>query len=203
MLYLTNAQVPQSMGILSSLFPLILMGVVFYFLILKPQRKQQEKQKETQESLKLGSHVIVRSGIRGVVVQLKGDSFILETGNNGTQIEFLRESVAYIEEQSNLENPNVSEFNNEPIGDLSYGNDVRFINMINEAKNSIGSEKEYDILLEDIYEFIVVENTTRAEDIVRTYKLPENRAHEILEQLTELKLLEKDFDNYIIKVDPR
>jgi preprotein translocase subunit YajC len=50
-----------------SIMPLILIGVVFYFLVFMPQRKRQKALKEMLEKLKPGDKVITSGGIYGIV----------------------------------------------------------------------------------------------------------------------------------------
>lgn len=195
-----NFATQQAGNILPSILMFALVGAMFYFMILRPQKKQQQKMQETMQSLKVGDHVITRAGVRGVVSEVKGDSFILETGPQKTQIEYLKQAISYVEAENKS---NESVFNNEPVGDLSYGNDTRFIDKLNELKDNHPNIEDYDLLLEDVFEYIVVKNTTNIEDIQKTFRLDEERAAKILEQLTELGILSEDIDEKEILVDPR
>lgn len=87
-------QMPQ--GQFLSLLWLVLLGILFYFLLYRPQKKQQNQQKQMMNSLKLGDKIVTKSGVRGKVVYLDEISFIIETGNNGSQIEYLKNALSYI-----------------------------------------------------------------------------------------------------------
>ncbi|HUF15913.1 MAG TPA: preprotein translocase subunit YajC [Acidimicrobiia bacterium] len=62
---------------LPSLLFLALMVVVFYFLIIRPQRKRSQAQKEMAESLAVGDEVRTIGGIHGTVLSMNEDSVVL------------------------------------------------------------------------------------------------------------------------------
>lgn len=55
---------------LGSFLPLILMFVVIYFLMIRPQQKRQKQEKEFEKNLKVGDKIITRSGLHGKVLEL-------------------------------------------------------------------------------------------------------------------------------------
>ncbi len=57
-------------GGLTFLFPLLLIGVVFYFLLIRPQQRAEKKRKEMLANVKKGWRVITAGGLRGTVVKL-------------------------------------------------------------------------------------------------------------------------------------
>ena len=201
-MYLAQAQGAGSL--ISTVLMFVVIGLVFYFMIIKPQKKQQKQFKETLENLKVGDHIITRAGMRGEVVQLKGDSFILESGPDRVKLEFLKQAISYVENpqaETAKENP----FTGAPVGDLSYGNDVRFINKIKEIKERKNINKELDILIEDVYEFVVIEKVGNEDNVQKTFRVEKERATTILDQLTELGVITTPNENgdRLINVDPR
>ena len=74
-------------GLLVQLLPLILIFVVFYFLLIRPQQKRVKQHKEMVNSLKVGSSVVTSGGIVGKVinvdVKIKRDTIVelLENSN--------------------------------------------------------------------------------------------------------------------------
>ncbi|HEX6946091.1 MAG TPA: preprotein translocase subunit YajC [Acidimicrobiia bacterium] len=62
----------------SSIVFLLLMGVVFYFLIVRPQRKRVKAQQELVSTLQIGHEVRTIGGIHGRVVSMDNDSVVLE-----------------------------------------------------------------------------------------------------------------------------
>ncbi|KQT31052.1 preprotein translocase subunit YajC [Chryseobacterium sp. Leaf405] len=66
----------------SSPMMLIMMGVMlvgFYFLMILPQQKKQKKEKAFVESLKVGTRVVLTSGLHGRIAQVQEDGFVIET----------------------------------------------------------------------------------------------------------------------------
>ncbi len=89
------AQAPKG-NMLSSLLMMVGVIVLMYFMMIRPQKKQQAKMKETMDSLKVGDQIVTRSGVRGKIVKLDDVAFVLETGDKNTQIEFLRDALMYV-----------------------------------------------------------------------------------------------------------
>lgn len=61
---------------------LIMMGVVFvgfYFLMIRPQVKKQKQEKKFQDDLKVGSRVVLTSGLHGRIAQIQEDGVVIET----------------------------------------------------------------------------------------------------------------------------
>lgn len=74
-----------SMG--SSIWVLVgyiaLFGVLIYFMIIRPQKKQQKKQDELMSSIELGDSVLTSSGFYGTIIDIADeDVVIVEFGNN-------------------------------------------------------------------------------------------------------------------------
>lgn len=69
------------METISQFFPFILLFVVFYFFMLRPQMNRAKKEKKFAAELKKGNKVITKSGMHGKVVELndKDNSCVIET----------------------------------------------------------------------------------------------------------------------------
>ena len=76
-----------------SFLPLILMFVVFYFLLIRPQQKRQKEQAEMIKNLKKGDRVITSGGIIGTIHTLQDDYVVLKVGDQDTKIEILRSGI--------------------------------------------------------------------------------------------------------------
>lgn len=70
----------QQAGGMFSIVWLVAMIVVFYFVLVRPQKKQEKKMKEMLASLQVGDKVITAGGIAGKIVKIKDDFVYLETG---------------------------------------------------------------------------------------------------------------------------
>ena len=63
-----------------SLVMLVLMFVVFYFILIRPQKKKEKELKNMLAALKVGDEVATIGGIHGKIVRIKDDLFVLESG---------------------------------------------------------------------------------------------------------------------------
>ena len=64
---------------LQSFMPFILMFVVIYFFMIRPQQKRAKQEKEFESALKVGDKIITKSGIHGKVAELADTTVIIET----------------------------------------------------------------------------------------------------------------------------
>lgn len=61
---------PEMMQMLASYGPILFMGFVFYFLLYRPQKKEQQRRTNMLDSLKKGDRVITAGGIHGAITAL-------------------------------------------------------------------------------------------------------------------------------------
>lgn len=83
-------------GALGSFLPLILIFVIFYFFLIRPQNKKQKETQKMINALKKGDKVITIGGIHGVVSSVKEKTIIIKVDDNA-KIEFNRTAVASVE----------------------------------------------------------------------------------------------------------
>ncbi|XHR95901.1 preprotein translocase subunit YajC [Mucilaginibacter sp. UC70_90] len=69
------------LGSYGSLVPMVLIIVVFYFFMIRPQVKKQKDQKKYVEELKKGDRVITTAGIHGRIIDLNETTFLVEVEN--------------------------------------------------------------------------------------------------------------------------
>jgi preprotein translocase subunit YajC len=67
------------MGQLQQFLPFLLMFVVIYFFMIRPQQKRAKNEKEFESNLKVGDKIITKSGIHGKIAELTDSTVILET----------------------------------------------------------------------------------------------------------------------------
>jgi preprotein translocase subunit YajC len=75
--------------------PLILIFVVFYFLLIRPQQKRAKEHKQMVEGLKKGEEVVTNGGILGKITAVEENFITLEIAAN-TQIKLQRQAVTAI-----------------------------------------------------------------------------------------------------------
>lgn len=76
-----------------SFLPLILMFVVFYFLLIRPQQKRQKAVAEMIKNLKKGDRVVTTGGLIGTVMAVHDDYVVLKVGDQDTKVEVLRTAI--------------------------------------------------------------------------------------------------------------
>ncbi|MFZ4694782.1 MAG: preprotein translocase subunit YajC [Verrucomicrobiia bacterium] len=82
-------------SLLGALGPMILIFVVFYLILIRPQQKQQKEARKMLEALKVGDRVLVAGGIYGMVAQLKEKSVVVKIAEN-TRVEILRSAIQQV-----------------------------------------------------------------------------------------------------------
>jgi preprotein translocase subunit YajC len=90
---------PNSASSLLSMFlPMILIVAVFYFLMIRPQRKKDKKVKDMLGNLKAGDRIVTIGGIYGTIKGLRENDVILNVGRGDTEIVFARWAIRNVEE---------------------------------------------------------------------------------------------------------
>ena len=77
-------QVNPVMSTIVSILPLVLIIVLLYFMMIRPQRKKEKETKAMINAMKVGDKVVTIGGICGKVAKIKDESVFIETGNIGT-----------------------------------------------------------------------------------------------------------------------
>ncbi len=88
---------------ISLFFTLALMLVLLYFMIYRPQKKQEKKDAAMRAALEIGDQVTTIGGIIGRVVAIKEDTFVLETGADRVKIRFTKNAISSVE-KLNMDN---------------------------------------------------------------------------------------------------
>ena len=86
-----------------SMIPLILMyvvvfGVFFYFVLYRPQKKEQKKTSAMLSTLEIGDCVLTTSGVYGIIIDITDDNVIVVFGNNkNCRIPMRKQAIAEVE----------------------------------------------------------------------------------------------------------
>ena len=80
--------------------PMILIFVVFYFLLIRPQRKKDKEAKTMLDNLKVGDRICTIGGIYATIVRIKDDVLTVEVGDQKTQMMIARWAVRNVEQLS-------------------------------------------------------------------------------------------------------
>ena len=90
-------------GLSVLLFQVALIFGIFYFLIIRPQRRQQQRHKELLAALQKGDHVITSGGIVGEVLHLKENEITIRSGES--KLVVLRANIANVVNRVEAEKP--------------------------------------------------------------------------------------------------
>ena len=100
---LAYAQASQTAGgqsFIIQLLPLILIFVVFYFLLIRPQQKRVKQHKEMVSSLKVGNKVVTSGGILAKIVKIDDENYITvsisESISGGVNVKLKRDTIAEV-----------------------------------------------------------------------------------------------------------
>jgi preprotein translocase subunit YajC len=85
---------PEISQFIQASWPIILMGVIFYFLLYRPQQKEQKKRSEMLNSLKKGDKVVTIGGIHGVITGITDKIVTLKIAEK-VEIEISRTAVSH------------------------------------------------------------------------------------------------------------
>ena len=84
---------PTGQAGMSMFIPMILIFVIFYMLVFRPQKKEQKQKQDMRNNLKKNDQVVTIGGIHGTVVLLKDKTVILRV-DDSVKIEFDKESIS-------------------------------------------------------------------------------------------------------------
>lgn len=98
---LENTTTPTGGGdLLTFLFPILMIVVMFvamYFLTIRPQKKAEKEANDMRNNLQVGDEVTTIGGIIGRIVSIKDETCVIETTKNGTKIRFLKSAIRNVD----------------------------------------------------------------------------------------------------------
>ena len=91
-------QVSSIAALATTFLPLILIFVVFWFMLIRPQRKKDKQVKEMLNNLKAGDRICTIGGIYGTITGLKDDTITLSVGKDNLSMVVARWAIRSVEE---------------------------------------------------------------------------------------------------------
>ncbi|MCB5235664.1 preprotein translocase subunit YajC [Niallia circulans] len=88
------------MGQLASLLPFILMFVLFYFLLIRPQQKRQRAVRDMQSSLKKGDKIVTIGGMHATIDAIDEGTIVLKSKDGSSRLTFDRNAIREVVESS-------------------------------------------------------------------------------------------------------
>ena len=78
----------------SSIIMMALIIVVFWFFIIRPQRKKDKETAKMRSELQVGDEIVTIGGIIGIIVSMKEDSLVIETGSDRSKVRLARRAIS-------------------------------------------------------------------------------------------------------------
>ena len=94
--YAQAAQTAGGQSFIIQLLPLILIFVVFYFLLIRPQQKRVKQHREMVTNLKVGNQVITSGGILSKIVKVDDNNFITISISEGVNVKIKRDTITEV-----------------------------------------------------------------------------------------------------------
>jgi preprotein translocase subunit YajC len=82
------------MDTIISFAPILIVVVVFYFMLIRPQQKKDKEDRAMRENLEIGDEIVTMGGIIGLVVSIKEDTVVIETGSDRSKIRIIKGAVS-------------------------------------------------------------------------------------------------------------
>lgn len=88
-----DAQPGAGASLFGLLLPMIILFVIMYFMMIRPQRKREKEIEEMRSKLEVGDEVITSGGVIGRVVSIQEDSIVIESGTSRSKIRVARWAI--------------------------------------------------------------------------------------------------------------
>jgi preprotein translocase subunit YajC len=82
--------------IMMNILPFVLIFAIFYFLLIRPQKKKQQAHKNMIDAIKQGDQVLLNSGFKGQVRNIKDNGYFVVEVAKGVDVEVLKSAIANV-----------------------------------------------------------------------------------------------------------
>ena len=94
----------SGMGMVGAIVWMVVLFGIMYFLMLRPQKKEQKRLQAMLNSMEVGDSVVTTSGFYGVIMDITDDDVIVEFGNNkNCRISMQKKAIAQVEKAKSSE----------------------------------------------------------------------------------------------------
>jgi len=83
---------------IAGLLPLLLLIVIMYFMLIRPQKKREKQVNQMRSNVQVGDEVITIGGICGKIVKTKDDTLVIQVGADKVKFEIMRWAVSKVVE---------------------------------------------------------------------------------------------------------
>ena len=88
-----ETEVSTASMLLSTFGPIVIMFVVFYFLLIRPQKKRDTEIQKMREAIEVGDEIVTIGGIVGRIVSIKEDTLVIETSGERSKLRIARWAI--------------------------------------------------------------------------------------------------------------
>jgi preprotein translocase subunit YajC len=88
---------PGASSITGMLLPFVAIFIVFYFLLIRPNQRQQARHQEILKNLKNGDRVVTSGGVHGTIVGLRDEYIVIRVPPDSVKLEVQRSAIATLE----------------------------------------------------------------------------------------------------------
>lgn len=92
-----NAGNMGAMGGMSTILMLVVVFIAMYFIVIRPQKKQEKEKAQMLNNLQVGDEITTIGGIIGKVISIKEETCMIETGKDKTRIRILKSAVSRVD----------------------------------------------------------------------------------------------------------
>ena len=82
------------MEIIASLVPMLIVFVVFYLVLLLPEKKRKKQYMQMLDNLQVNDEIMTRGGIIGKIISLDGENMVLESGPDRARLKMTKNAIA-------------------------------------------------------------------------------------------------------------
>ena len=100
------AEAAPQQSSLSMILMLVAFAAIFYFIIYRPQKKQEKETAQMRSNLKIGDEISTNGGILGRIVKIKDDIITIETGSDKNKLKIFNWAVRKVEIPADSEEEN-------------------------------------------------------------------------------------------------
>ncbi len=87
---------PSGVAAFGSLMPIVLIFIIFYFLLIRPQQKKMKEHRAMVEALRRGDQVVTSGGIVGKVSKVQDDGFVEVEIAEGVKIKLVKHTITQV-----------------------------------------------------------------------------------------------------------
>jgi preprotein translocase subunit YajC len=93
------------MSNITTLIPLLLLIVIMYFMLIRPQKKREREINNMRNAIKVGDEVITIGGICGKIVKTKDEVLTIQVGADRTKFEIMRWAISKVTDEAPAQKP--------------------------------------------------------------------------------------------------